>query len=468
MGTRTCATMSFYRKLDTFTPPVFRPKDGVRAREFFQRNSYSVFQIIDDEDINKELIATQIECILEDTPWGFPPTAGKTRDEKLALVHNKKLTIPEKQDIKAHMMHGAFGAPAAGHFLTPVWNIRRSNAMLLVNEAITGAPGGWHPCMNRTFFRCDATAEFLHLDTAPGRLSGNGISGKYCATESSLIVVPGTHTQAFHDEFIKQYTPFYPNTLTPHCNKFALDPNLPDPMNLAKQVVRIKLRPGQVILWDENAFHGVGGEIQGVECGFYNGFLKSVRRPEYSAKAIAALAAEVKMYMFDIHHLEKNLGKTALYYRILQLDGHKILKDYPSYGSEYLKLKNHLSSHLVKKLSDSVPLSTHIATLVEPFDRLVTYLFNLRPLLWPSLDKTWYFPYKWINYPKMMANMIARIPEDVRHLHVMNRMQTNGNLTPIIQEYQPCIDARNHYPLPPSGGDRDLFMYQLMGSPALN
>ena len=100
--------------------------------------------------------------------------------------------------------------------------------------------------------------EFLHFDfNAMSKESEHvtGLAGKFCASDSRLVYVPGTHTDDWLEDFQEQYTPLYPN-VKPNASKMELKAELPDPMGLLARKEVMRVPRGCIVYWKKKTLHG--------------------------------------------------------------------------------------------------------------------------------------------------------------------------------------------------------------------
>ena len=192
-------------------------------------------------------------------------------------------------------LHRGFGAccdPAVFH-LEGVWKIRQDPDVYTISSEICGETRLWVDT-NRSIHKLPGQGdnEFLHFDFNPfaAALSdieaGVGLCGKVCYTPSRFVYVPGTHSQAFLQDFTSKYRMHYPH-VKPSDKKFGLSKDKPDPLNLVSRKCCLSIPGGCLVLWHPRLLHGqMKTPINDpVEYGCYIGFFPAGSRARYQAVA---------------------------------------------------------------------------------------------------------------------------------------------------------------------------------------
>lgn len=187
------------------------------------------------------------------------------------------------------VLHQSFGATCAEelcHLLTAI-EIRTSRNLHKIASRVIGTSKIWAD-MNRQIQKLPGQGddEFLHFDINPFAEQPEvddirGIGGKLnMSGPSSFILVPRTHTAEFKKNFIKHYSPLY--TMKKNAHKMTLDPNK-DPEGFFGQIKRVKLNPGDWMVWNSDLLHGVVRRPldMPINVGMYLGYMPAVDRPEY-------------------------------------------------------------------------------------------------------------------------------------------------------------------------------------------
>ena len=259
------------------------------------------------------------------------------------------------------VLHQAFGATCAEELcqLPTAIKIRTSRILYEIASAVIGTSEIWSD-MNRPIQKLPRQGddEFLHFDFNPfaEQQEGDeigGLAGKLnMSGGSSFILVPKTHTAEFKKNFIKHYSPLY--TMKKNAHKMTLDPNK-DPEGFFGQIKRVKLNPGDWIVWNKDLLHGVVRRPVNmpIDIGMYLAYMRAVNRAEY--EQICGLSEKddrKRSYEQGVFpHLWPSLDKV----RYVPLK----YENFPHLMANYLKRlrDDHPGrcTHVIKKTGEEVP-----------------------------------------------------------------------------------------------------------------
>ena len=76
-----------------------------------------------------------------------------------------------------------------------------------------------------------------------------------CYTPSRFVCVPGTHTAAFHADFVAKYAAHYPH-VKPKDKKMGLSKDKPDPLDLVQAKRCVPIPQGCLLIWHPRLLHG--------------------------------------------------------------------------------------------------------------------------------------------------------------------------------------------------------------------
>jgi len=195
-------------------------------------------------------------------------------------------------------LHVGFGAPCdvlIWH-LACVWEIRQHTEIYTLATLVLGMKSLWIG-LNRVIWKLpgEGDSEFLHWDSIVGTAAfeekdknyRKHCGGKWMATDTTFIFVPGSHKKKFHKKFQRLYfesvdgkPPLYNYN---RAAKFTLDPSKPDPMNLFKRAVKVFVKRKTWVYWYELTLHGVIANPKDgkIAIGTYIGFFPAGSHPNY-------------------------------------------------------------------------------------------------------------------------------------------------------------------------------------------
>jgi Phytanoyl-CoA dioxygenase (PhyH) len=331
----------------------------------FNQNGYVIVRALSSDEC-KLHIEEQVRNLLLRQPWTdtlvVRDYSGNVLDiDRDTSKYISVLTSPvDSYETLAHYrsvapFHAGFGAccdPSVFH-LPRVWALRER--MYDTARAILGQDDLWSD-INRSIYKLpgEGEHEFLHWDIPFLHMRyarDDCLAGKVAYTPMSFVCVPGTHLE--HQKICAAYGPLYPNAKATDA-KLALDPKKPDPLNLVGRRVSIPLAPGDAVFWSKWLLHGVEK----------NPLAKKNKRDSAG------------------NHLSGGIGSIQFGTYI----GFMPAVDRPEYKRK--------------------------AGVSEREDRIASYVEGRAPVLWPSLDRIWYYPFRYVNFHRMLVPYLAKTRPD--------------------------------------------------------
>jgi len=213
------------------------------------------------------------------------------------------------------------------------------------------------------------------FDASPAELpqSFPSISGKFAYTPSRFVCVLGTHTHKFHRAFCETYGPIYGR----HDWR---DDGRSRPRTADKSVAKFGLDFNKPDPWNLVA-----------------------RQREYALPS----------------------GCVALWStRLLHGQVRTPLDEPTEYGC-YVGFQR----------AGSRPRYAEVCGVDELDDRLRSYTLGVAPTLWPSFDRTWFYPYRFRNFGNMLVKSVFdRLPPG--HPSIATRTTHGGKVVPHLLEWQ--------------------------------
>lgn len=233
------------------------------------------------------------------------------RDELLAILTNPLSPAMRRYLYEGWPMHKQFGASSCPYAfnLAVMWQIREDpfvyrilcalfgksvdqKAVVATHErAIEKLPGQGQEAL--AHFDLDLQELYAQMDKGIFELFivQGKVQGK---TKSTFKCLPGSHTKEFHEEMRARYAEHYP--MKRRTDKFGLQKEKPDPMNLQTSMVEFEIGEGEWLIFDSRLLHGHGktSVTKPIAWGFYMGgiLLSDERAAKYSKKAGVAEAVD--------------------------------------------------------------------------------------------------------------------------------------------------------------------------------
>ena len=275
------------------------------AKAFFNENGYVLIANVMTRQHRINFIKEYIQKILLTQPWNH-----KHPFEVFDPITKRKLDVEEDTELylkallrshvdaqtlnswkEAYPFHRGFAAPCDPEVfhLYWVWMLRQDpmvyeafRQLLEIDELLVD--------INRCSVKLagEGDDEWLHWDFAFLKKAWRrptALAGKVAVTNSVFYAVPATHTWEAHEMICMEYTQHYPRASAKD-DKFKLDHNKPDPLDLYANCVEIFIPEGCMIIWHPMLLHGVAksSRTAPMAWGIYLGMMEAVDRPEYAAK----------------------------------------------------------------------------------------------------------------------------------------------------------------------------------------
>ena len=252
-----------------------------------------------------ELICEQWNKVILKQPWSDPikvfgpvgsklevPKALRPDDPGFLEVVTAPLSAKQRKEFeRAWTLHRGFGACCddAVFHLPGVCAIREDPRLYALAARVMGTTEIWVG-VNRSINKLPGRGEdeFIHVDANPffpNLKKASHMCGKVLYTPARVVLVPGTHTDAFREEFKSKYAEHYP-TFSAKAAKFAIDRNKPDPLGIVEKAVQFPVPAGCAVFWDEWLFHGMAKTPlnEPTEYGTYLGYFQRGSRQRYEDK----------------------------------------------------------------------------------------------------------------------------------------------------------------------------------------
>lgn len=334
------------------------------AKLFFQKNGLVVVQLLSQEECDGFIVDQYVNTI-DQQPYkdeynlkNKHPCPINEKDRFLQWANKSNLTTKELKERKDgwpnHMQFGACCDNTVYH-TQRFWDLRAGKASNFA-RSVMEEEKIWVD-INRQGQKLPTMGddEFLHWDLAafspalasPTRsIVPSGLCGKVSFNGTTFIGAPGTHLPSFFKSFQEKYAQYYPGLQGTDKCKVGLDINKEDPMNLMGNA------NGRVPVPSDWVF-----------------------RIKVPAGCAIFWVPEI------LHGTEKNPrnGYTE-YYAYLG----------------YMPAIDRLEYFEKAKKS-------------ELDDRIESFAYGKRPILWPSLDRTYYNTRKSLNFPKQVRKKMERM-----------------------------------------------------------
>lgn len=362
-----------------------------QIEQAYRENGMVIVRVIDEEQCNANLAELFSEVLIREPlkreylpKVGNPPmpvSSEAFREWKDKVVFPSSEHAASKQRIAAirsfqeefNPLHGGFGAccnPEVFH-LQQVWNVRQMPHIYEMHARIMGCQD-LRVTLDRSFHRLpgQGNSEFIHFDINPfhrlheteDTIYGNATQGKVAYTDSKFVAVPGTHTQEFYQDFCNDYGKLYPSFLNPKSQgvKLGIDKDK-DPWCLWGFVQTFVVPAGCMVIWSDRLLHGHSKTpmSSGAEYGMFMGFFKPTpkRDEEYLHRSIQIMR-----------------------------------------GTAFTR-----EEAILRGLDPRRGIS-------QDHDRLRSFEMGDMPLMWPSFDPIHYYPWKFMNFPKILVqNRISKL-----------------------------------------------------------
>jgi hypothetical protein len=213
-------------------------------------------------------------------------------------------------------------------------------------------------------------ANFLHFDVDPWELLGqsdgeifsSAFQGKVLFTRGYFVAVPGTHSRAFYEAFCSG--PYGSRSDSPRAKVSV--PRSRDPFQLWDKVRKFRIPRGAMVMWNSRLLHGhVHPDLfDPMEMGLYLGYTTDIDRAMYRDVTRTQILA--KQHVFP-----------------------------PQYAAGRGITPQHLA-----------------AGISERDDRIRAYTRGDSPLLYPSCDPVWFYPYRWLNFPASLEKYVQKLDMD--------------------------------------------------------
>lgn len=203
--------------------------------------------------------------------------------------------------IQNYPMTGGFGALTLPPFfnLKTQWKIRQEERIVDIFRSLYGQKD-LMVAIDRVSFKFpgQGETEFIHWDSNPFEWPNEpyeGYQGFLALSSTSFFAVPGTHTEAFREEFIKNYPPISRK------DQYLIKKNA-DPLNLQKKVVEYKIEPGDLVIWSNRLLHEARkNKTRTIRYGYYityfpHGQPHPTVLKQYKKKKIDWLADRIHSY----------------------------------------------------------------------------------------------------------------------------------------------------------------------------
>ena len=278
--------------------PEFDLADVARAAEFYAEWGFVVVRALTDAQC-AELIREQWNQVILKQPWSDPikvfgPGGKLLRpdDPGFLEVVTAPLSVKQRREFSDKWtFHRGFGACCddAVFHLPGVCAIREDPKLYALAARVMGNQELWVG-INRSIQKLpgEGEDEFIHVDANPlfpDRERASQMCGKVLYTPARVVLVPGTHTDAFRAEFKSKYEKHYP-AISAKAAKFAIGRDKPDPLGIVEKAVQIPIRAGCAVFWHEWLFHGMAKTPlnEPTEYGTYLGYFESGSRAGYVGK----------------------------------------------------------------------------------------------------------------------------------------------------------------------------------------
>ena len=272
--------------------------DVARAAEFYEEWGFVVVRALDDAQC-ADLIREQWNKVILTQPWSDPikvfgPGGKLLRpdDPGFLEVVTSQLSVKQRKEFSDKWtLHRGFGACCddAVFHLPGVCAIREDPKLYALAARVMRTEELWVG-VNRSIHKLpgEGENEFIHVDANPlfpDREKASQMCGKVLYTPARVVLVPGTHTDAFRAEFKSAYAEHYPN-YNAKAAKFAISREKPDPLGIAGKAVQIPIRAGCAVFWHEWLFHGMAKTPlnEPTEYGTYLGYFENGSREQYERK----------------------------------------------------------------------------------------------------------------------------------------------------------------------------------------
>lgn len=384
--------------------PILGTVDEIR--DFYRKHGFVAFRALADERECHRKVAAFYRDVVFSQPvrpehlpsCGPPPSCD---NELAAWVRKATLqpggadfgdgpTVPEKtrrrnrvarlNRFSLPLMHSDFGACANPETFqcASAYEIRQDPGIYAVASAILGTDRIYCTIDRHThklpskdsneIVDLYDQASFLHFDVDPctlldqsdDEIHASAFQGKVLFTPGYFVAVPGTHTRAFYEAFCGSQ-----NRSGDSARAKVSVPRDDDPLNVWDKVRRFRLRPGTMVIWNERLLHGHmhPGLFDPMEIGLYLGFSRDIDRPVYRDAT--------RDQLFAREHV---------------------------FPSEYAARRG-LAPFLGAGIS-------------EREDRARAYREGDAPLLYPSCDPVWFYPYRWLNFPAPLQKYMEMLDTD--------------------------------------------------------
>lgn len=386
--------------------PLFDINNGTMGacKDFYREYGFAAIRVLDERECHRKVAAFYRDVVFTQPvksehlpPCGPPPAA---EDELAAWVRRATLvpggadfgdgpSIPEKtrrrnrvarlNKFSLPLMHSDFGACANPETFqcASAYDLRQHPGIYAMASELLGSRKVYCTIDRHThklpskdsneIVDLYDRASFLHYDVDPWALLdqtddeiyASAFQGKVLFTPGYLVVVAGTHTRAFYDAFCSG--PYGDRSESTRA-KFSV-PRGSDPFHLWDKVRRFRIPAGAMVIWNPRLLHGHvhPGLFDPMEIGLYLGFGKDIDRAMY---------------------------------RDVTRD--QLLTREHVFPSKYAARRGLTPQHL----AEGIP---------EREDRVRAYERGDAPLLYPSCDPVWFYPYRWLNFPAPLEKYVEKL-----------------------------------------------------------